>query len=491
MDERVTKYMDALKRRVDDVNTGKRNVQLPAFDADALRREMESIAADKNKISMEGLLKLEEKMSNMQKAFIREHDEIVRKLHDANDADQSEELKMQMKKLDEKLAESVTTVKDLLERKINGEIQQLLLLGLPYARSNPACENVRCAAGELCDPNTSTCRAFRFLGSNTFGDICNSIDCPDGSECDAITGLCIDTTSGTSSGEKCEGVACPIDEGCDWNTGRCVRFRKPFRRNTKTCADVLCPQNTMCDPSSGRCRQTARSLAHTPYTEPAPASQQSSCEAVVCPYGFHCNPKDGVCYRFKSASSSRCYQINCSTDEICDETTGGCKHSTEAHTTIEQASLSTTPAILETTSEERCTNVICSEQMRCDPNTGLCKIDSLATPLPGLCNFVECPNGFECEASSGTCRRTRQWKRLLPRPASCPPNSHYVECGTACPYTCSNSHRACSVRCVSTCQCDETFVQVSLTNLTCVPSAQCRALNRDSLFFFLFNANPS
>ncbi|KHN80598.1 hypothetical protein Tcan_10919 [Toxocara canis] len=147
MDERVTKYMDALKRRVDDVNTGKRNVQLPAFDADALRREMESIAADKNKISMEGLLKLEEKMSNMQKAFIREHDEIVRKLHDANDADQSEELKMQMKKLDEvknsmemankrlhdkverqipndKLAESVTTVKDLLERKINGEIQQ-------------------------------------------------------------------------------------------------------------------------------------------------------------------------------------------------------------------------------------------------------------------------------------------------------------------------------------------------------------------------------
>lgn len=34
-----------------------------------VRREMESIAADKNKISMEGLLKLEEKMSDIQEGI--------------------------------------------------------------------------------------------------------------------------------------------------------------------------------------------------------------------------------------------------------------------------------------------------------------------------------------------------------------------------------------------------------------------------------------
>jgi hypothetical protein len=66
MEERLNSYLNNLSTAVDEVRAGNENVKLPSLDLEALRREMEAISADKNKMSMEGLLKLEEKISRMQ-----------------------------------------------------------------------------------------------------------------------------------------------------------------------------------------------------------------------------------------------------------------------------------------------------------------------------------------------------------------------------------------------------------------------------------------
>ncbi|KAF8354595.1 hypothetical protein PRIPAC_96218 [Pristionchus pacificus] len=66
VEEKLNNYISGINKSIDDVKAGKENVKMPNLDVDALRREMESIAADKNKLSMEGLLMLEEKISGMQ-----------------------------------------------------------------------------------------------------------------------------------------------------------------------------------------------------------------------------------------------------------------------------------------------------------------------------------------------------------------------------------------------------------------------------------------
>lgn len=55
---------------------------------------------------------------------------------------------------------------------------------------------------------------------------------------------------------------------------------------------------------------------------------------------------------------------------------------------------------------------------------------------------------------------------------SCPLNSHYKSCGTACPATCQDpfGSRPCTLACVATCQCDPGFV---LDGDTCVPLSHC------------------
>ncbi|GMT36392.1 hypothetical protein PFISCL1PPCAC_27689, partial [Pristionchus fissidentatus] len=66
VEDKLNGYISGINRSIDDVKAGKSDVKLPNLDVDALRREMESIAADKNKLSMEGLLMLEEKISGIQ-----------------------------------------------------------------------------------------------------------------------------------------------------------------------------------------------------------------------------------------------------------------------------------------------------------------------------------------------------------------------------------------------------------------------------------------
>ncbi|XP_063041987.1 IgGFc-binding protein-like [Engraulis encrasicolus] len=65
------------------------------------------------------------------------------------------------------------------------------------------------------------------------------------------------------------------------------------------------------------------------------------------------------------------------------------------------------------------------------------------------------------------------WRAFVncPRP-QCPENSHYEECGSACPATCGDPEapRRCQAYCAETCTCDEGFVR---NGDKCIPQSQC------------------
>ncbi|CAD6189267.1 unnamed protein product [Caenorhabditis auriculariae] len=92
IEEKLNHYINGMNKSIEDMNNGKQNVSFPSLDTDALRREMESISADKNKLSMEGLLKLEEKMSRVQQGFYHDRKEISQRLTELGDGDHLNEL---------------------------------------------------------------------------------------------------------------------------------------------------------------------------------------------------------------------------------------------------------------------------------------------------------------------------------------------------------------------------------------------------------------
>ncbi|KAK0397387.1 hypothetical protein QR680_002109 [Steinernema hermaphroditum] len=128
LEDRVNKYLDGLNKAIDDAKAGKENVKVPTLDTDALRREMEAIAADKNKMSMEGLLKLEEKMSRVQQGLTRDKREIQDKASDVISKDQFNKLKSQVNKLDQLMDDvekAQEKVRDKLERQIPQDLNEL------------------------------------------------------------------------------------------------------------------------------------------------------------------------------------------------------------------------------------------------------------------------------------------------------------------------------------------------------------------------------
>ncbi|KAI6201319.1 hypothetical protein M3Y96_00829000 [Aphelenchoides besseyi] len=122
MEERLNSYLNNLSNAVDEVRAGNENVKLPAFDTEALRREMEAISADKNKMSMEGLLKLEEKISRMQHALNRDRRELQYKLGEASE-NRYGKVRNQITKLDE-LIDDVERVQDRVRDKVERQIPQ-------------------------------------------------------------------------------------------------------------------------------------------------------------------------------------------------------------------------------------------------------------------------------------------------------------------------------------------------------------------------------
>ncbi|KAH7724490.1 Protein C24A3.1 [Aphelenchoides avenae] len=129
VEERLSKYLGNLTKAVDDVRAGKENVKMPTLDTDALRREMEAIAADKNKMSMEGLLKLEEKMGRIQHGLHRDRRELQSRVSDPVERDRYDRrVRNQVAKLDDIMDDVEQTherVRDKVERQIPQDLNEL------------------------------------------------------------------------------------------------------------------------------------------------------------------------------------------------------------------------------------------------------------------------------------------------------------------------------------------------------------------------------
>ncbi|KAM4694334.1 IgGFc-binding protein-like [Discoglossus pictus] len=73
------------------------------------------------------------------------------------------------------------------------------------------------------------------------------------------------------------------------------------------------------------------------------------------------------------------------------------------------------------------------------------------------------------------------WRNATFCHLQCPSNSHYEQCGTACPATCVNQGASsnCKLPCIEGCVCDPGYV---LYNKKCVPSLQCGCWENDTYY---------
>ncbi|GMT07262.1 hypothetical protein PENTCL1PPCAC_29436, partial [Pristionchus entomophagus] len=137
VEDKLNGYISGINKSIDDVKAGKENVKMPNLDVDALRREMESIAADKNKLSMEGLLMLEEKISGMQTGFTRDKREVADRISGLNESsegvgkkheEKTDTLRTQMNQLDmlhDDMEKAQERIRDKVERQIPQDLNEL------------------------------------------------------------------------------------------------------------------------------------------------------------------------------------------------------------------------------------------------------------------------------------------------------------------------------------------------------------------------------
>ncbi|NP_001360671.1 t-SNARE coiled-coil homology domain-containing protein [Caenorhabditis elegans] len=128
IEDRVNNYVGGMNKSIDEMKNGKNNVHMPALDTDALRREMEAIAADKNKLSMEGLLKLEEKMSRVQQGFYHDRKEMTQRMTDLGDGEHVNKIRAQLNKMDalqEDMEKAQDRIRDKVERQIPQDLNEL------------------------------------------------------------------------------------------------------------------------------------------------------------------------------------------------------------------------------------------------------------------------------------------------------------------------------------------------------------------------------
>uniref|UniRef100_A0A914C8I1 Uncharacterized protein n=1 Tax=Acrobeloides nanus TaxID=290746 RepID=A0A914C8I1_9BILA len=130
VEDKLANYLTGLTKSIDEARAGHNNVKVPSLDVDALRREMEAISADKNKMSMEGLLKLEEKVSKIQNTLNHDVKDLKRKLEELSDSTSTQfsKLKAQVNKLDTVMNEVEQTqdrIRDKVERQIPNDLNEL------------------------------------------------------------------------------------------------------------------------------------------------------------------------------------------------------------------------------------------------------------------------------------------------------------------------------------------------------------------------------
>uniref|UniRef100_A0A158R466 TIL domain-containing protein n=1 Tax=Syphacia muris TaxID=451379 RepID=A0A158R466_9BILA len=348
-----------------------------------------------------------------------------------------------------------------------------------------SCNYISCPYGYECNRLTGRCVIASYF-RNADADLCLHVSCPRGYQCNTASGVCTRKQNtakyrqSNMNNDRCFGVKCPYGTVCDSRNGGCISYRMSTSNNVMDlCYGIQCRIGE-CDPHTGRCLSTSLNR----FTQQELRSK-NLCTGVVCPFGV-CDPETGRCAQYKwtrvqppvvsqpaSVPKSLCDGTQCPTGTYCDSNTGNC--------VSYKAGALSTPHGKQRSRKHLCADVKCPQGSSCDHNTGLCRqfrpIQSQT--LFDLCTYVRCPNGYQCDSKTGVCSHGRPIRHMLSEPVSCPVHSHYVECGSPCPYTCNDVRRPCLNPCINTCQCDDTYVQVSLTNVTCVPAEQCKIYGRD------------
>ncbi|WKY14361.1 hypothetical protein Q1695_000144 [Nippostrongylus brasiliensis] len=121
VEDRLNTYVGNLTNSIHQVKSGKENVKIPSLDVDGFRREMEAIAADKNKMSMEGLLKLEEKMAKMQSGLVQDRKGISQQIAELKENDDVAELQKQLTKLGT-VNHDMEKAQDIIRDKVDKQI---------------------------------------------------------------------------------------------------------------------------------------------------------------------------------------------------------------------------------------------------------------------------------------------------------------------------------------------------------------------------------
>ncbi|EYC20552.1 hypothetical protein Y032_0021g274 [Ancylostoma ceylanicum] len=128
VEDKLNNYIGNLTKSIDEVKSGKESVKIPSLDVDALRREMEAIAADKNKLSMEGLLKLEEKMTRVQAGLSHDRREISQQIASLDESDDVAKLKDQLNRLGgvhDDMEKAQDRIRDKVEKQIPKDLNEL------------------------------------------------------------------------------------------------------------------------------------------------------------------------------------------------------------------------------------------------------------------------------------------------------------------------------------------------------------------------------
>ncbi|KAK6030452.1 hypothetical protein OSTOST_03411 [Ostertagia ostertagi] len=121
VEDRLNSYVGNLRNSIQQIKSGKENVEIPSIDFDGIRREMEAIAADKGKMNMEGLLMLEQRMARAQSELQQDRKKISQELANLESSSDVEKLRNQVKNLST-LNDHMKNTQELIRDKVDKQI---------------------------------------------------------------------------------------------------------------------------------------------------------------------------------------------------------------------------------------------------------------------------------------------------------------------------------------------------------------------------------
>uniref|UniRef100_A0A2A6CV27 Uncharacterized protein n=1 Tax=Pristionchus pacificus TaxID=54126 RepID=A0A2A6CV27_PRIPA len=258
------------------------------------------------------------------------------------------------------------------------------------------CTGVQCNQGTSCDSNTGICRQFRppafhslsssssnavvmasptsQTSSATEKDLCSDMQCPRGTRCNNVNGIC-------------ERISCIPTSNV---TSKSINTEAPVvstTNRTDLCANIRCRNGATCDPNSGLCLLPSMDRCANIRCSGAQKCADGVCVTpkcfnVNCPTGTACSPVTGQCESFTCPDNSHFVECSSPCPASCGNTdsrcTSQCIPSCECNAGFIQASRTNMTCIERTACapSDSCTGIRCSGSMVCES---------------GFCNPVNCP----------------------------------------------------------------------------------------------------